>query len=412
MTSEKTVVIYGRWTNFVRDSFAADVAAVANIKAVPTILDIVCRSTGMRFAAVARVTKASWVACAVRDDFAFGLQPGGELQIETTICQEIRQSRKPVIIDHVAADPIYGKHPAPAHHGLQSYISVPIILPDGSFFGTLCAIDPAPRAIKTPETLAMFEMFAEVIGLQLHAADKVADSEVLLIEERKTLALREQFIGVLGHDLRNPLTGILGGMEMLQKNPLNARAAQWAKMVVASASRMAELIDVVMDFSRSRLGGGLTLERHLHEEVELVLRETVTRLQTGNARREIETHFDVPVPLYCDLKRLAQLTSNLVGNALTHGDPDKPIILAAVAADSCFEISVANGGAPIPLAALASIFEPFSGGAVQPSRDRLGLGLYISQQIALAHGGELTVSSTPEATKFTFRMPLGQETAA
>ncbi len=394
-----------------RDSFAEDVAAVASIKAVPTILDIVCRTTGMRFAAVARVTEARWIACSVRDDCAFGLQPGGELQIETTICQEIRESRKPVVIDHAATDPVYGKHPTPAHYGLQSYISVPIILPDGSFFGTLCAIDPEPRAIKTPETMAMFEMFADVIGFQLNALDKVANTEVLLLQERKTLALREQFIGVLGHDLRNPLTGILGGMEMLQKNPLNARAAQWAKMVVASASRMAELIDVVMDFSRSRLGGGLTLERHLHDEVELVLREIVTELQTGNAKRQIETYFDVPVPVFCDLKRLAQLTSNLVGNALTHGDPGKPIILAAIVADGRFEMSVANGGAPIPRAELESIFEPFSRGTVQTSREGLGLGLYIARQIALAHGGELTVSSTPEATRFTFRMPLTEETA-
>jgi len=395
----------------VRDSFAGDVAAVASIKAVPTILDIVCRTTGMRFAAVARVTETNWIACTVRDDLAFGLQPGGELQIETTICQEIRESRKAVVIDNAATDQIYCKHPAPANYGLQSYISVPIILPDGGFFGTLCAFDPEPRAINSPETIAMFEMFADVIGFQLNATDKVADSEALLLEERKTLALREQFIGVLGHDLRNPLTGILGGMEMLQKNPLNARAAQWAKMVVASASRMAELIDVVMDFSRSRLGGGLTLERHLHEEVEPVLREIVTQLQTGKARREIETYFDVPVPVYCDLKRLAQLTSNLVSNALTHGDPEKPIRLAAIVADGTFEMSVANAGAPIPQAALASIFEPFSSGTVQTSREGLGLGLYISRQIALAHGGELTVSSTPEATQFTFRMPLTEETS-
>jgi signal transduction histidine kinase len=390
----------------VPDSFAEDIAAVASIKAVPTILDIVCRTTGMRFAAVARVTEDRWVACSLRDDIAFGLQPGGELNVKTTICHEIRQHRNPVIIDNVAEDMVYRGHHTPALYGLQSYISVPILLSDGRFFGTLCAIDPAPRRLQTPETLEMFEMFADVIGFQLSAIDTVADTEARLAEERKTSALREQFIAVLGHDLRNPLTGILGGMEMLRKNPLNDRAAQWAQMVVASAERMAELIDVVMDFSRSRLGGGLTLERDVQDEIEAVLRQIVAELQTGAPVRHIETHFEVGVPVYCDLKRMAQLASNLLGNALTYGDPEKPIRVSARTANGWFELSVANGGAQIPESLLKNIFEPFSRGTVQPSREGLGLGLYISHQIALAHGGELVVASTPEETRFTFRMPL------
>lgn len=390
------------------DNFAEDLAAVASIKAVPTILDIVCRTTGMRFAAVARVTEDRWIACSVRDDLAFGLAPGGELKIETTICQEIRQSRKAVIIDHVAEDPEFRNHHTPAFYGLQSYISVPIILPDGSFFGTLCAIDPEPHVLKTPETISMFEMFAEVIGTLLSATDKVAHTQAQLLEEHRTLALREQFIAVLGHDLRNPLTGILGGMEMLQKNPLNERATQWAQMVVASANRMAGLIDVVVDFSRSRLGGGLTLERHAHDSLELVLHEVVADRQISAPNRRIETDIAVPLPVFCDIKRLTQLAVNLLDNALTYGDPEKPIKVAAAAADGRFELSVCNGGPPIPESLLTSIFEPFSRGTVQPSREGLGLGLYISHQIALAHGGDLTVSSTPEETRFTFRMPLEQ----
>ncbi len=391
------------------DRFAEDIAAIASIKAVPILLDILCRSTGMRFAAVARVTEDRWVACSVRDDIAFGLQPGGELNVKTTICHEIRQHRNPVIIDNLAEDPEYSGHPAAAHYGLQSYISVPILLSDGGFFGTLCAIDPAPHRLKSPEIIEMFEMFADVIGFQLSAIDRVADTEARLEEERKTSSLREQFIAVLGHDLRNPLTGILGGMEMLQKNPLNDRARQWAQMVVASASRMAALIDVVMDFSRSRLGGGLALERDLQEEIEAVLHHIVAELRTGARMRNIETHFDVAVPVYCDLKRLAQLASNLLDNALTYGDPEQPIRLAALTADGWFEMSVANGGAQIGEALLQNIFEPFSRGTVQPSREGLGLGLYISHQIALAHGGDLLVSSTPAETRFTFRMPLDQQ---
>jgi GAF domain-containing protein len=136
-----------------------DIAAVSSIKAIPTILDIVCRTTGMRFAAVARVTEDRWIACSVRDDINFGLKPGGELKVESTICHEIRQSGKAVIVDHVAEDPLCACHHTPQTYGLQSYISMPIRLADGSFFGTLCAIDPEPHRLNTPETIRMFEMF-------------------------------------------------------------------------------------------------------------------------------------------------------------------------------------------------------------------------------------------------------------
>jgi hypothetical protein len=87
--------------------FTADIDAIQRIDAVPRILEIVCRSTGMGFAAVARVTDSKWICCAVRDEIEFGLQPGGELVVETTICHEIRQSHRAVAIDHVAEDEFF-----------------------------------------------------------------------------------------------------------------------------------------------------------------------------------------------------------------------------------------------------------------------------------------------------------------
>ena len=126
---------------------SADIERVSRIAAVPTILEVVCRTTGMGFAAVARVTEDRWIACGVLDETDFGLRPGGELKVETTICHEIQSSREPVIINNAAEDEVYRKHPAAALYGFQSYISVPIILADGSFFGTLCAIDRFPARL-------------------------------------------------------------------------------------------------------------------------------------------------------------------------------------------------------------------------------------------------------------------------
>ena len=142
-------------------------------------------------------------------------------EIGTTICHEIRQSGQAVIIDHVAADPAFCTHHTPAMYGFQSYISMPIRLADGTFFGTLCAIDPEPHRLNTPETIGMFEMFAEVIGYHLSTIDRMNSTAANLLDERKTSALREQFIAVLGHDLRNPLAAIDAGMHLLLKTPLN-----------------------------------------------------------------------------------------------------------------------------------------------------------------------------------------------
>ena len=149
--------------------FTADVVDIASIESIPTLLDVICRTTGMGFVAVARVTEYRWIACALRDDIAFGLKPGGELKAATTICHQIRQSQSAVAIDHVAVDPIYRGHLTPALYGFQSYIATPIIIPGGTFFGTLCAIDPKPARVSKPEVIGMFKLFAELIAFHLDA---------------------------------------------------------------------------------------------------------------------------------------------------------------------------------------------------------------------------------------------------
>ncbi|WP_295517048.1 PAS domain S-box protein [uncultured Pseudomonas sp.] len=150
-------------------SLAQDVDLVAEIAAIPRILDTVCRLTGMGFAAVARVTDDRWIACSTLDLIGFGLGPGDELVVESTICDEIRDHRQPVVIDDVAQDDHYRDHHTPRQYGLRSYISVPIVLEDGSFFGTLCAIDPRPAHPSRPEVLATFELFAGMIALEIAA---------------------------------------------------------------------------------------------------------------------------------------------------------------------------------------------------------------------------------------------------
>jgi signal transduction histidine kinase len=380
-------------------TFEQDIAAISSIKAIPTILDIVCRTTGMRFAAVARVTEDRWIACSVRDDINFGLKPGGELKVETTICNEIRQSGEAVIIDHVSEDADYACHHTSQIYGLQSYIAMPIRLTDGSFFGTLCAIDPEPHRLKTPETIQMFEMFAEVIGFQLSAIRN-------LLDERNASALREQFIAVLGHDLRNPLASISGGASLLRKENLSERGARILDMVQGSVVRMSGLIDNVLDFARGRLGGGFTLSRQAGVDLEPILQQVVSELRIGAQGTAIETHFALRDPVNCDPSRFAQMVSNLLANGLTHGASDEPVRIHAATDGAELKLWIANKGKPIPPGTMERLFQPFFRGEAQPSQNGLGLGLHIASEIAKAHGGAIEVASTPQETRFTFRMPL------
>jgi signal transduction histidine kinase len=381
------------------ETFEQDIAAVSSIKAIPTILDIVCRTTGMRFAAVARVTEDRWIACSVRDDINFGLKPGGELKVESTICHEIRQNGEAVIIDHVSEDAIYACHHTPQVYGLQSYISMPIRLTDGSFFGTLCAIDPEPHRLKTPETIQMFEMFADVIGFQLSAIKN-------LLDEQNASALREQFIAVLGHDLRNPLASIGGGASLLRKEALSERGSRILDMVQGSVVRMSGLIDNVLDFARGRLGGGFTLSRQAGVDLEPILQQVVGELRIGVQGRAIETDFALRDAVNCDPSRFAQMVSNLLANGLTHGAPQEPVQIHAATDGAELKLWIANKGKPIPPGTMERLFQPFFRGEAQPSQNGLGLGLHIASEIAKAHGGALEVASTPQETRFTFRMPL------
>jgi signal transduction histidine kinase len=404
-----------------------DVQAVQQIHAVPSILTILCEASGMGFAAVARVTDRKWVACQVLDTIHFGLPAGGELEVESTLCAEVRSSREEVVIDHVAEDAVYSGHLTPSRYGFQSYVSVPIVLPSGEFFGTLCAIDPQPRALKGTSSIEMFRLFAQLIAFHIDASQKLTASEQTLAGSQADLQssesslassqealqvaqldgeLREQFIAVLGHDLRNPLAAISAGVRMLGKDVVDPRKERILRHMEESAQRMFGLIDNLLDFARGRLGGGIALEIKRGMRIEPVLAQVINELQAGHPDRVIETQFKIDQPVDCDHVRISQLLSNLLGNALAHGEAGKPILVEASCADGRFVLNVVNGGNPIPPAALDRLFDPFYRGETRPSMQGLGLGLYIASQIAKAHHGELTAASNKAETRFTFSMPL------
>jgi len=386
------------------DDIEASVAAVGALDVVPKILEVICRTTGMGFAAVARVTDERWVACAVRDEIDFGLVPGGELALRTTICDEIRCSGEAVVIDHVSEDAAFRDHPTPKLYGFQSYISTPI-RHRGEFFGTLCAIDPRPAALLGNQTLATFELFAELIGNHLDTQAALARSQAALLSERETSELREQFIAVMGHDLRNPLAAIDASARLLDKPQPPDRTQFILGQMRASVDRMAALIDNVMDFARGRLGGGFAVELRADAPVEEALRHVIDEFRVAQPGKNIEADIALTEPVRADARRIAQLASNLLANALDHG-ADRPVRLSCRAEAGRFELSVANSGEPIPPESLRRLFLPYTRASARPHQQGLGLGLYIASQIASAHGGAMQVRSDEHETVFTFAMPL------
>jgi signal transduction histidine kinase len=382
-----------------------DIDRVAGIAAAPIILDVVSRTTGMRFACIARVTPERWIACSVLDRIDFGLKPGGELKLETTICNQIRQSNQLVVIEDVQQDSNWRTHPTPAMYGFRSYISVPVNLSDGSFFGTLCAIDPLPVRLNTPETIGMFQLFADLIGRHLDASRQLAETQSALDEERSVARIREEFMAVLGHDLRSPSIAISRLSHLLSEMQIPGDARHIANLIRKSATRMQALIDDLLDLTRTRLGIGLDLVCNADRPLGPVLESVIAESQAAHPSRRISVSIELHEPVDCDRGRIAQLLANLLNNALIYGSADKPVRVRAFNDHTVFELSVANAGDPIPSVALKNLFKPFYRHATRKDRDGLGLGLYIAHQIAEAHGGELHVSSSPAETRFTLRMP-------
>lgn len=383
-----------------------DLAAVARIGAVPTILRVISEVTGLRLALVARVTPDEWRACAVLDRMEFGLAVGDRLEVATTLCSEVRDSRQPILIEHASAEPAYCAHPTPKLYGFQSYIAVPILRPDGSYFGNVCALDAEPARLREPRTLAMMELFAELIGLQLSAEEASVRDRAALSDERETAELREQFIAVLGHDLRTPLAATLAGSGvLLERGGLDPMARTMIERINGSGRRMARLIDDIMDFARGRLGGGMPLARDAVDVEELV-GQVVAEVASAHPARTLRVAAAGAGTARLDAGRVAQMLSNLVSNAVEHGAPGEPVSVAAMRDGARLRLIVTSHGQPIPPEVAARLFQPYVRAQGARPRTGLGLGLYIAAEIARAHGGSIAVASDAAgATTFTVELP-------
>jgi signal transduction histidine kinase len=389
----------------VASTLETDIATIQGIAAVPTILSAVSELTGLGFVCIARVTGSTWHSCAVLDKLNFGLRVGDSLDVTTTLCEEVRDTNAAIIIDSVKDHALYADHHTPRIYGFQSYFSIPLYRPDGAYFGTLCGLDPAPADLTRSATSNTLTLFAELISRQLLNEDVWRKTRHALASERETAELREQFIAVLGHDVRTPLGSIMNGVELLRTMNV-PKAEPVFDLMNRSIGRISSLVDDLMDFTRGRMGGGISLNLRYTDNLDAVFQHVIDELLTQHPQQAIVSNIPSRLALVCDSGRLAQLLSNLLKNALLHGDGKSPVLVEASCDAEHFALSVTNSGNKIPDAVMRQLFKPFWRAKSSTPREGLGLGLFIASEIAKSHGGALVADTAEGRTTFTLTLPV------
>jgi two-component system sensor histidine kinase/response regulator len=218
--------------------------------------------------------------------------------------------------------------------------------------------------------------------------------QALELQERtETLRLNEMFSALLAHDLRSPLSAILASAQVLQRRTEDRVSLETAERITTSGKRMARMIEDMLDLARARLGGGIIVKRESSDFKALVER-VVREHQAADPSRPIESVYEGSCTGVWDPERIAQVASNLIGNALKHGKPAVPVSvrLDGTRGDSV-SLTVKNGGTIAPNV-LTHLFDPFRAGRREPGRSEgLGLGLYIVSQIVRAHQGTVDVTT-------------------
>ncbi|RZJ72645.1 MAG: GAF domain-containing protein [Flavobacterium sp.] len=409
--------------------FYDDIENIGQIPIVKTLLDVICSTTGMGFAAIARVTEDRWVTCSVRDDIGFGIVPGGELAVKTTICNDIRQRECAIVIDHVAIDPVYKDHHTPATYGFQSYISVPIHRRDGSFFGTLCAIDPKPNSLKTDAVTGMFKLFADLISFHLSAVESLKMSASKVIEDKafidllevkvaeRTQELKENnsslekinkelqsFNYISSHDLQEPLQKIKTLTSFIterENDNLSQKGKDYFKKIKNAADRMQALINDLLSYSRTNIAERNFEITDIDEVLQEVLSDIREDIQQKNAEITATEMCTSPVIRF----QIKQLLHNLICNSLKFSRPgvNPQIVIRSIlgkgkdfnhhellAESGYCHISISDNGIGFDQDYKEKIFEMFQRLHERTLYAGTGIGLAIVKKIVENHNGLIT----------------------
>ncbi len=248
----------------------------------------------------------------------------------------------------------------------------------------------------------------ELVRSRKRLEDLVAEATRLQADAKDRAMFAEQMIGIVSHDLRNPLSSIVMGAAILARGELAAPQRRIVERISRSCDRANRLIADLLDFTQARLGSGLSVSLRtidLHDAVA----ETVDELALVHPGRGLQHLRAGAGTCTADPNRLAQLVGNLVSNAMAYGQPDLPVTVTTAIEPASFAITVHNAGTPIPEQLQATLFEPMTRGTTGGAVRSVGLGLFIVREIARAHGGSVSLTSSEQAgTSFHAVFPRSQ----
>ncbi len=335
----------------------------------------------------------------VRQAMAWPPVPGSQSPLSQAL-----ERGEPMLVPEVTPALLDATARGPEHRALlealapNSVLLMPLVA-RGRKLGLITLAWTHPRATSLQADVELARGIADRAAVAI-------DNARLYEQAQQAIRMREDVVAIVSHDLRNPLNAItLSAGLLLQREDVDERTRRTAGRIASAAERGGRLIRDLLDFTQSRVGG-LPIHPRSMDVHELVQR-VVEEVRSAYPERRIEYQASGEGHGEYDADRLAQVVTNLVGNALQHSPPDTPVRVATWGEPSGVHILVHNQGRPIPTRLLPRLFEPYRRGPeAGEARGSLGLGLYITHQIVLGHGGSIEVRSTQEeGTTFTVHLP-------
>ncbi|AGC48870.1 response regulator/sensor histidine kinase AsgD [Myxococcus stipitatus DSM 14675] len=301
-----------------------------------------------------------------------------------------------------------GRYPHLNAHGIhESAIALPLMV-KGRTLGAI-GLSFARARLFTEMDRAFFSALAHACAQALEQVRLITEERRSHEELRRRSEFEQQLVGIVSHDLRNPLAAIAMSVGLLEKKEsLSDSQRRTVQRIGQASERAARMIRDLLDFTKARLGGGIPLHRRSMDLGEVVT-QVLDEVQVAHAGRHVDVDVPAGVQGEWDPDRIAQVVTNLLSNALTYSPRQAPVRLQARAEGSQVLLSIYNGGAPIPAELLPRLFEPLTRGTLKEGQSNrsIGLGLYIVRDIVRGHGGGVEVVSSEEhGTTFTVRLPL------
>jgi PAS domain S-box-containing protein len=305
---------------------------------------------------------------------------------------------QPVVVSDALDDPAWAPYLALfRREGIGALAFIPLVA-SGRLLGKFMVYYDRPRVLL-PHEISVATAIANHVAAATDRFSAVA-------ELKQTVRFNEMFTAILGHDLRNPLGAIMAAAQLMRRRNLNEKNLPALERILNSGGRMARMIDQLLDFTRVRVGQGIPL-RPQAVDLDPLVRHVLDELEVASAHGRLSLSAEGDTKGTWDGDRLSQVFSNLAGNALEHGEAQSPVRvhIDGTAADAV-RVRVHNQGA-VPPEMLPGMFDPVTGGPPRRARSQgLGLGLFITQEIARAHGGSIGVeSSETDGTTFTVFLP-------